>query len=37
MHWPGDPSKHLYVKRTGHKTRDKTATITGVILGLKSN
>ena len=25
MHWPGYPSKHLYVKRTGHKTRDKTA------------
>ena len=37
MHCPGYPSKCLYVKRTGHETHDKIATITGATFGLKSN
>ena len=37
LDWSGYPSKRLYVKRTGHETHDKIATITGVTLGLQSN
>ena len=29
LDWSGYPSKRLYVKRTGHETHDKIATITG--------
>ena len=37
LDWSGYPSKRLYVKRTGHETHDKIATITGATLGLQSN
>ena len=33
----GYPSKHLYVKHTGHETHDKISIITGGTLGLESN
>ena len=34
---PSYPSKHLYVKYTGHEMHDKIAIITWATLGLKSN
>ena len=37
LDWPGYPTKYLYVKHIGHETHNKIATITGAIIGLKSN
>ena len=37
LDWPGYPSKCVYVKRTGHETHYKIATITVMTLGLKNN